>query len=166
MKLGDGATGKDPLSWGRVFGGELMGSGMVNGIRGESEGDGGGVRGPRKSAQPGALDTQSLDSCHSRGPGGKVPGQVVGGGGILTQDGQHHVVSEHLKRARADIVVRLQGVPTAQQVLARSAERGLDVQGEGPQAAPARCSKQRQLQDLPIQVHSNVSSQLVWEVTQ
>lgn len=71
MKLGDGATGKDPLSWGRVFGGELMGSGMVNGIRGESEGDGGGVRGPRKSAQPGALDTQSLDSCHSPGPGGR-----------------------------------------------------------------------------------------------
>ncbi|XP_025773222.1 potassium voltage-gated channel subfamily H member 4 [Puma concolor] len=95
-----------------------------------------------------------------------LSGKVVGGGGILTQDGQHHVVSKHLKRAGADVVVCLQGVPTAQQVLAWSAERGLDVQGEGPQAASARCCKQRQLQDLPIQVHSDVSSQLVWEVTQ
>lgn len=45
-------------------------------------------------------------------------------------------------------------------------EGGLDVQGEGAQTPPAGVVKHRQLQDVFVAVHRNVSSQLIWEVVQ
>lgn len=42
------------------------------------------------------------DSGPSQGPGRRIRGFGEGGGGILTQDGQHHVVTEHLQRADED----------------------------------------------------------------
>lgn len=40
VELGDGAMGKDQLTWGTVTGEGLMGSGMANGGRGEPKGYG------------------------------------------------------------------------------------------------------------------------------
>lgn len=45
-------------------------------------------------------------------------------------------------------------------------EGGLDVQGEGAQTPSAGPLKYRQLQDVFVQMHSNVSSQFIWKVMQ
>ena len=52
------------------------------------------------------------------------------------------------------------------EVLARRAEGGPQGQGQRPQAAPAGRLEQGQLQDLLVQVHGNVSAELVWEALQ
>lgn len=84
----------------------------------------------------------------------------------LTQYGQHSVVFQNLHGARADEVDGLQGVSLPDEELARSAEGGPYNEGEGAQAAPAGRLKQRQLEQLLVQMHGDVGPQLVWEVLQ
>lgn len=81
-----------------------------------------------------------------------------------TQDGQHHAVFQHFHGPGADKEDGLQSVALSQEVLSGSAEGGLDVQREGAQAAATGGGEQRQLQDLLVQVHGDVGSQLVREV--
>lgn len=45
-------------------------------------------------------------------------------------------------------------------------EGGLNVQGQGTQTPSAGSLKYRQLKDVFVQVHGNVSSQLIWKVMQ
>lgn len=52
------------------------------------------------------------------------------------------------------------------EVLPRCAEGCLDVQGERAQTPSAGMLKHRQLQDVFVQVHSDVSSQFIREVMQ
>lgn len=52
----------------------------------------------------------------------------------------------------------------AEEVLSWGAEGGLDVQGEGAQAPSAGVLENRQLQDVFVQVHGDVSAQLIGEV--
>lgn len=54
----------------------------------------------------------------------------------------------------------------ADEELARRTEGSLDVQGEGAQAPSTGVFKHRELQDVLVEVHGDVSSQLVWEVVQ
>lgn len=46
----------------------------------------------------------------------------------------------------------------AEEVLSRGAEGGLDVQGEGAQTPSAGVLENRQLQDVFVQVHGDVSA--------
>ena len=84
----------------------------------------------------------------------------------LTQDGQHRVVLQDLHGPGAHEVDGLQGVPLPDEELARGAEGGLDDEGEGAQTPPAGGFKERQLQQLLVQVHGDVGPQLVREVLQ
>lgn len=56
----------------------------------------------------------------------------------LTQNSQHSVVFQDLHGPRADEVNGLQGVSLPDEELTRGAEGGLDNEGQGAQAAPAR----------------------------
>lgn len=85
---------------------------------------------------------------------------------ILTQDGDDHVIFQNLQGTRTDKVVGLQGVSVADEVFSRCTEGGLDVQREGAQAPSAGSLEYRQLQDVLVQVHGDVSAQLIWEVVQ
>lgn len=84
----------------------------------------------------------------------------------LTQYSQHSVVLEDLHGAWADKVDGLQGVTLPDEELAWGAEGGLDDEGQRAQAASAGRLKERQLQQLLVQVHGDVSPQLIWEVLQ
>lgn len=85
---------------------------------------------------------------------------------FFTQNGQHSVVLQYFHGAWANKVDSLEGVSLADEELPRSWEAGPDDEGEGAQAAPAGRLKERQLQQLFIQVHGDVSPQLIWEVLQ
>lgn len=54
----------------------------------------------------------------------------------------------------------------ADEVFSGCAEGSLDVQGEGTQTPSAGSLKHRQLQDVLVQMHGNVSSQLIREFTE
>lgn len=54
----------------------------------------------------------------------------------------------------------------AYEVLPRRTEGGLDVQGEGAQAPSAGVLEHGQLQNVFVQVHGDVGSQLIREVMQ
>lgn len=54
----------------------------------------------------------------------------------------------------------------ADKVFSWCTKGGLNVQGEGAQAPSAGSLKHRQLQDVFVQMHGNVSSQFIWEVMQ
>jgi len=84
----------------------------------------------------------------------------------LTQDGQDHAIFQNLQGARADKVVGLESISVAYEVFPGCTERGLDVQGEGAQTPSAGVLEHRQLQDVFVQVHGDVRSQLIWEVMQ
>lgn len=53
-----------------------------------------------------------------------------------------------------------------EEVLSWGAEGGLDVQGEGAQTPSAGVLENGQLQDVFVQVHGDVSAQLIGEVMQ
>lgn len=82
----------------------------------------------------------------------------------LTQYGQHSVVFEDLHWPWAYKIDSLQGVPLPDEELAWSTEGGLDNEGQGAQTAPAGWLKQGQLEQLLVQVHGDIGSQLIWEV--
>lgn len=54
----------------------------------------------------------------------------------------------------------------AKEIFSGCAKGGLDVQGEGAQTPSAGVLKHRQLQDVFVQVHSDVGSQFIREVVQ
>lgn len=54
----------------------------------------------------------------------------------------------------------------SEEVLSWGAEGGLDVQGEGAQTPSAGVLENGQLQDVFVQVHGDVSAQLIGEVMQ
>lgn len=84
----------------------------------------------------------------------------------LTQDGLDHAVFQNLQGTGADEIVCLQGVSVAYEVLPRRTEGGLDVQGEGAQAPSAGAFEHGQLQNVFVQVHGDVGTQLIREVMQ
>lgn len=84
----------------------------------------------------------------------------------LTQYSQHSVVLKHFHGARADKVYGLQSVTLANKELPRSTKRGFDDERQRAQTPSTGRFKQRQLQQLFIQVHGNVSPQFIWEVLQ
>lgn len=85
---------------------------------------------------------------------------------FFTQNGQHSVVLQYFHGTWAYKVDSLEGVALADEELPRSAKGGLDDEGEGAQTPPAGRFKERQLQQLVIQVHGDISPQFVWEVLQ
>lgn len=84
----------------------------------------------------------------------------------LTQYGQHCVVLKHLHRARAHKVDGLQRVALTDEELSGCAEGGLNDQRERAQTPAAGRLEKRQLQQLFVQVHGDVCSQLIREVLQ
>lgn len=84
----------------------------------------------------------------------------------LTQDGQNHAIFENLQGTRADKVIGLQGVSVADEIFPRCTEGRLDVQGEGAQTPSAGSLEDGQLQDVFVQVHGDVSPQLIGEVVE
>lgn len=84
----------------------------------------------------------------------------------LTQYSQHSVVLKHFHGARADKVYSLQSVTLANKELPRSTERSFDDERQRAQTPSTGRFKQRQLKQLFIQVHGNVSPQFIWEVLQ
>jgi len=85
---------------------------------------------------------------------------------LFTENGQHSVVLQYLHGAGAHEVDRLEGVALAYEELPRCAKGGLDDEGEGAQTPPAGRLKQRQLQQLIVQMHGDVGPQLIREVLQ
>lgn len=85
---------------------------------------------------------------------------------LFTQNSQNRVILQNLHRARADKVYRLESVALADEELPWSTEGRLDDEGKGTKTPPAGWFKQRQLQQLFIQMHSYVSSELIREVPQ
>lgn len=116
-----------------------------------------------RSPLPAESETHGLDE--GRGGGG---GAIHLGGvqRTLTQDGLDHAVFQNLQGTGADKIVCLQGVSVAYEVLPRRTEGGLDVQGEGAQAPSAGALEHGQLQNVFVQVHGDVGSQLIREVMQ
>ncbi len=84
----------------------------------------------------------------------------------LTQYSQHSVVLEHFHGAWADKVDGLQSVTLANEELSWSTEGGFDDERQRAQTPSTGRFKQRQLEQLFIQVHGNVSPQFIWEVLQ
>lgn len=84
----------------------------------------------------------------------------------FTQNSQNGVILQNLHRSWADEVYRLESVALADEELSWRTKGGLDDERQGPETPPAGWLKQRQLQQLFIQVHGYVSSQLVREVLQ
>lgn len=84
----------------------------------------------------------------------------------LTQYSQHSVVLKHFHGARADKVYSLQSVTLANKELPGSTERSFDDERQRAQTPSTGRFKQRQLKQLFIQVHGNVSPQFIWEVLQ
>jgi len=84
----------------------------------------------------------------------------------LTQYSQHSVVLKHFHGARAHKVYGLQSIPLANKEFPRSTERSFDDERQRAQTPSTGWFKQRQLQQLFIQVHGNVSPQFIWEVLQ
>lgn len=118
-----------------------------------------------RSPLPAESESHGLDA--GRGGGGAI--HLGGGWGFqptLTQDGLDHAVFQNLQGTGADKIVCLQGVSVAYEVLPRRTEGGLDVQGEGAQAPSAGALEHGQLQNVFVQVHGDVGSQLIREVMQ
>ncbi|TNN70251.1 hypothetical protein EYF80_019465 [Liparis tanakae] len=72
----------------------------------------------------------------------------------------------YLHGAGAHEVDGLEGVALAYEELPRCTKGGLDDEGERAQTPPAGRLKQRQLQQLVVQVHGDVGPQLIREVLQ
>lgn len=60
----------------------------------------------------------------------------------------------------------MQGVALADEVLSRGTKGGLNVQREGAQTPSASTLEDRQLQNVLVEVHGDVGTQLIWEVMQ
>lgn len=84
----------------------------------------------------------------------------------FTQNGHHGAVLQYFHRAGAYKVDSLERVALSDKELSRSWKGRLDYEGQGTQTPPAGWFKERQFQQLFVQVHGDVGPQLIWEIPQ
>lgn len=81
-----------------------------------------------------------------------------------TENRQHRAVLQDFHGTWAHKVDRLQGISLPEEVFPRSTEGGFDMQRQRPEATAAGTLEKGELQNLLVQVHGDVWTQLVWEV--
>ena len=92
-----------------------------------------------------------------------VRGQM-GNVDIITQERDDHPILDDLHGAGGEVVDGGDHVAGVHQVLVRGAERGLDSQGDGLEAALGRRLEQGQAEHLLVQVQTEVAPELLWVV--
>lgn len=85
---------------------------------------------------------------------------------LLTQYRDDHVILDNLHRTVTDVIDVAEGVTPVDEVLPGGAEVSPDVEREQLQAALGRALEYRKLEDLPVQVHRDVPTQLLRELLQ
>lgn len=92
-----------------------------------------------------------------------VRGQM-GNVDIITQERDDHPILDDLHGAGGEVVDGGDHVAGVHQVLVRGAERGLDGQGDGLEAALGRRLEQGKAEHLLVQVQTEVAPELLWVV--
>ena len=80
---------------------------------------------------------------------------------VFTQERDDHPILDDLHGARGEVVDGGDHVTGVHQVLVRGAERGLDGQGDGLEAALGRRLEQGQTEHLLVQVQAEVAPELL-----